>query len=164
MKPWQFPNNHWIDLEHVQSVSPVIEQQITVGERTGVARYFNVTMALQSNPLQFQVTNLMGDYVLSETEWVEACASLERDRTALLRAWGAVEHVELVLDLETVTDLVVYPTTETGITEVDVRFTIDGSAQGVQLVDFLRQYQAQRFGDAGMQTPTPTSEIEYNDV
>lgn len=142
--PFKLPGGYWIELEHVQGIGPTTTQMMPRHDAPPVeVRTFTVAMAFQNSPLQFNYHNLSGDGVtpLAAEEWSELCVRLEKEREALLTRWTQQNHAahELTIDMETVTEIGIGPERQDGSNGVSITFTVDTSADGRQLVDYLRE-------------------------
>lgn len=93
-------------------------------------------MAFQTQPLTIQVFSHHEGQQLSDDQWANACAGLERERDAVVNAWRGSDAIELVFDAASVQDALVN-TTPAGY-EVELTVLIANDVPGTQLVEFIQ--------------------------
>jgi hypothetical protein len=127
MTPFELPGGHWLDLEHVQSVTGVTQSEIDNNY------YFAITLIWQPHPLII-------DAALDETG--QPCVKeLQLLHARFVHAWsGLVPNTVLSVDAATIQDLVVHDTDAEGNTLVDLSYVVGNTPSDQQLLSLLRQH------------------------
>lgn len=139
MKPWQFPSGQWIDLDSVQTITPVMESTIpgkTKSSPVTKQRWFSITIAFQNAPLVIQIVDIHSGAKLTAEQWEQACKNLESEREVFINAWRGTNAVELVFDATSVRNHTI--TDNDQGYSVALTLHVDKNAAGTGLVDYIR--------------------------